>query len=428
MRDFVRPAGPVRALLLVLAASATLPAGAGLERTLFKDLPATDPAREIVRTVLSSPFYSMREGFTGNSWAADGFRDAWERARTYFPARTWLVVPGTHFMAHGFDPQGNLFMEVHESAFLSLCVGNRRTFTPGSVVAAYARMRDAADGREAAAFREKTGRLEPFFRGEDAHRALRKALGEDRYDGFLRALREEDYHMLAGGLMHEGVHAGLDDVLVDRIQSEFKAGGRSVQWDEMRAFMAEIVYHGIYGEWAAADLGAGRIRTARLLSKLESLRKRPSLHPGPNRDAFEGLRAGIGIEIALGRLRMREIWQSARRAEGLLASLRQDYIRGRAPEEFEGPLAAFERDSARYAAAAGEAIGAYELALRDLETLLDQWDEWADGARPFPPPVTDSNAAASRAAAVGWPDPPVEGARALMSLAGRALERERSLS
>jgi hypothetical protein len=289
-------------------------------------------------------------------------------------------------------------------------------------------MRGEADGREAAAFREKIGRLEPSFRDEDAHRALRKALGEDRYDGFLRALREEDYHMLAGGLMHEGVHAGLDDVLVARIQSEFKAGGRPVQWDEMRAFMAEIVYHGIYGEWAAADLGAGRIRTSGLLRKLESLRKRPILRPGPDRAAFESSRAGIEVEIALGRLRMREIWQSARRAQGLLTSLRQDYVRGRAPEEVEGPLAALERDAGHFTAAAGEAIGAFEQALRDFETLLGQWDEWADGRRPFPPPVTDSNAAAARAAAVGWPDPPVDGARGLMSLAGRALERERSLS
>lgn len=234
--------------------------------------------------------------------------------------------------------------------------------------------------------------------------------------------------MLAGGLMHEGVHAGLDDVLVARIQSEFKAGGRPVQWDELRAFMAEIVYHGIYGEWAAADLDAGRARTAGLLRKLEALRKRPRLRPGPDRAAFESLRAGIGVEIALGRLRMREIWQSARRAEGLLTSLRQDYVRGRAPEDVEGPLASLERDAARFTAAAGEAIGACELALRDLEKLLDQWDEWANGSRPFPPPVTDSNAAAGRAAAVGWPDPPVDGARGLISLAGRALERERSLS
>ncbi|MCU0243613.1 MAG: hypothetical protein MUE80_02470, partial [Acidobacteria bacterium] len=210
MKDVVCPPGRVLALLLALAASAALPAGAGLERTLFKDLAADDPAREIVRTVLASPFSPMFEGFTAKSWAADGFRDAWERARSYFPGRTYFVVPGAHFMTHGFDTDGKLFMEVHESAYLTLSVENWRTFTAGAIVGEYGRMRGQADPRAATDFREKWGRLEPSFRDEDAHRALRKALGEARHDDILRALREEDYHMLAGGLLHEGFHAGLD--------------------------------------------------------------------------------------------------------------------------------------------------------------------------------------------------------------------------
>ncbi len=353
-------------------------------------------------------------------------REAWERARSYFPGRTWLVVPGTHFMAHGFDPEGELFMEVHESAFLTLCAANARTFRPGSVVAGYARMRREPDGREAAAFREKTGRLEPRFRDEASLGVLAAALGRDGYGGLLRALREEDHHMLAGGLMHEGVHAGLDDALAGRVRSEFEAGDLPVQWDETRAFMAEIAFHGLQARRFGADLDAGRERTAALLGRLEPLRKKGTLGRAADRAVYETLAAGLGAEIALGRLRMRELWQSARRVEGLLGNLRRDYIRPGAPEELEGPLAALERDAARFAAAAGEAIGANELALRDVETLLGQWDEWAAGTRPFPPPVTDSNAIVRRAGAVVWPAPPVDGALALMRLAGRALDRGRS--
>ncbi len=428
MKGFVRPAAGVLAVLLCLGAAASLAGPGGLERTLFKDLPSADPAREIVRTILDSPFYSMRAGFTAKAWAAEGFRDAWERARSYFPGKTYFVVPGTYFMTHGFGPDGKLFMEVHESAYLTLCVENRRTFTTGSIVGEYSRMRGQADRREAAAFREKTGLLEPFFLDAAGHGALRKALGDDVYAGFIRKLREENYPMLAGGLMHEGIHAGLDDAVVARLRADFEAGRIPVQWDELRAFMAEIAYHGLYCAWAANDLGAGWSRIGESLARLESFRKRPKLRPGADRAGFEKFRAGEFVEAALVRLRMREIWQSARRIEGLLASFRVDYFLGRPPAEVEGPLAALESEAGRFIGAADEAIQACELALRDLERTLDEWSEWADGRRPFPPPVTDSKAVVKRAAGIAWPDPPADGPRVLMRLAGAALEKARALS
>lgn len=428
MKDVVRPVGRALTLLLALAATAAVPAGAGLERTLFKDLAADDPAREIIATVLSSPSLSPRAILPGRVWDDDGFRHAWERARSYFPGRTYFVVPGAHFMTHGFDTDGKLFMEVHESAYLTLCAGNRRTFTAGAIVGEYGRMRGQADPREATDFREKLGRLEPSFRDEDAHRALRKSLGEARHDDNLRALREEDYHMLAGGLLHEGFHAGLDGALVARVRSEYEAGAIPVQWDEARAFLAEIAYHGFQVRRLAADLGAVRDRTAGLMGRLEPLRKRATLGRPADRAAYDALAAGLGAEIALGRLRMREMWQSVRRVEGLLEGLRRDYVRPDAPLEFEEPLTALERNAARCADEAGEDLGASELALRGLETLLGQWDEWAVGTRPFPPPVTDSASATKRAAAVAWPAPPVDEALALMRLAGRALDREGSPS
>ncbi len=187
MKGFVRPAAGVLTVLLCLGAAASLAGPGGLERTLFKDLPPADPAREIVRTILDSPFYSMRAGFTAKAWAAEGFRDAWERARSYFPGKTYFVVPGTHFMTHGFDPDGKLFMEVHESAYLTLCVENRRTFTAGAIVGEYGRMRGQADLREAAAFREKMGRLEPFFLDASGQRRSPEGAGRNR----LRRIRRQ---------------------------------------------------------------------------------------------------------------------------------------------------------------------------------------------------------------------------------------------
>ncbi len=55
MKGFVRPAAGVLTVLLCLGAAASLAGPGGLERTLFKDLPTADPAREIVRAILDSP-------------------------------------------------------------------------------------------------------------------------------------------------------------------------------------------------------------------------------------------------------------------------------------------------------------------------------------------------------------------------------------
>ncbi len=117
-------------VLLLLAAAALL-GRPPLERTLFKDIPRTDPAREIVRTVLGSRFYSMRDGFAASDWTGLGYGGAWERAKRYFPGSIYFVRPGTYFMTHGHDADGRLFMEVHESAYLTLCLENRRYLHAG---------------------------------------------------------------------------------------------------------------------------------------------------------------------------------------------------------------------------------------------------------------------------------------------------------
>jgi hypothetical protein len=420
----------LRPTLFILLGAAAVLGMAPVDRTLFKDIPPDDPARAVIQTVLGSTFYSMRREFTAKDWTGSGFAGAWERARRYFPGQTYLVRPGTYFMTHGFGADGRLFMEVHESAYLSLCVGNRMTFTPGSVVAAYGRMLALPDGGEAAAFREKIGWLEPFFRDEPGQRGLRKALGEALYRRLLEDLREEDYHMLAGGLMHEGMHAGLNDALVARLQADFGAGKSAVQWDELRAFMAEIGYHGAYGRWAEGDMADGWRQIERSLGDLERLRKNPRLNNGPDLARFERARADIWAYAALLRLRMREIWQSARRVQALAQSFREDYIKGAPPVDLETQLKDLERATAGFAAAAGEAIQASEIALRFLEDLLDEWSDWSAGRRSFPPPVTDSAAIIKQFKGVRWPEPALAsaGAAALMKKATEALEKDRTSS
>jgi hypothetical protein len=428
----MKPAGrPERALflpLLFILAAASGRSGPALERTLFKDIPPSDPARQVVQTVIDSRFYSMRDGFTASEWTASGYGGAWARARRYFPRDIYLVRPGTYFMTHGSDADGRLFMEVHESAYLTLCIENRRTFAPGAVVEDHARMLATTNGREAAAFREKLGRLEPCFRNEEANRGLRKALDASLYLRLLEELREEDYHMIAGGLMHEGMHAGMDDDLVARVQAGFTAGRRDVQWDELRAFMAEIGYHAAYCRWAAGDVAGHWVQIEGLLRELEGLRKRPRLRPGPDQARFEKSRAQSGAYAALIRLRMREIWQSARRMQDLAGSFRRDYVKSAPSAEIEQLFTRLDGETSGFATASGGAIQASELAVRSLEEVLDGWDAWAAARRPFPPPITDSQAMLRQIKNIRWPDPATNWATALMKRAGEEIEKERTIS
>jgi hypothetical protein len=416
------------AALLILAAVRVLSAQAP-SRTLFKDLPPTDPRREVVQAVLASPLDALRARFAGREWVEGGYRDAWDRARRYFPWSVYYVEPGTYFMTHGFGPDGRLFMEIHDSAYLSLSVANRRTFTDGAIVIEYRRMLGAAGGGEAAAFREKMGRLEPYFRDEATKKRFRKTLGEALYRRLLEGLREENAHMLAGGLMHEGMHAGMDgEQLVVRIQAEFKAGGLAVQWDELRAFMAEAAFHEAFCRWAKDDIVAGWSEVEARLEDLEILRRRPRLDRAKDRERFERATARAGATSAVIRLRMRELWQSAQRLQGLLVSFQKDYLRPNPPDGIEDRMKKLAGDIAAFVDEAGEGIRRTELALRRLEEVLGQWDEWAAGPRPFPPPVTDSKDILTRAGKVAWPAPPATAVDRLKKRAEEEIAKERAAS
>ncbi len=422
MTPSARPARAfLRGTILYLAALPFL-WGQSPVRTLFKDMPPKDPRREVIQAVLASPIDLLRARFPGKDWVEGGYRDAWDRARRYFSASVYYVEPGTYFMTHGFGPDGRLFMEIHESAYLSLSVANRRAFTDGSIVGEYGRMLEAAGGGEAAAFREKTGRLESYFHKETSNKRLRKILGEALYFRLLEGLREENVHMLAGGLMHEGIHAGMDgEELVARIQTAFKGGGLTVQWDELRAFMAEAVFHGSFCRWAASEIAAGGAEFGARLEALETLRGSARLVRAPDREKYERATAGMGAVTALVRLRMREIWQSAQRLQGLVAGFQDEYLKPEAPPVIVDLMNKLSGDISGYIGDTGESIRRTELALRRLEEVLGQWDEWAAGLRPFPPPVTDSKDISARIGRTAWPAPTSADADRLKKMAEREL-------
>ena len=390
---------------------AVIPAlwGQAPSRTLFKDIPPNDPKREILQTVVSSPFYSMQGMFQSQEWTTGHYGGAWERARQYYPNHAYFIQPGTYFMTHGFSSDGKLFMEIHESAYLSLCAENRQTFTNRTIVAEYARMLGAAGGREAAAFREKMGRLESYFRDEASKDRLRKRLGDRLYERLLKELREENYHMFAGGLMHEGMHAKMDDdALVARIQTDYRGCRLPVQWDELRAYMAELTYHKNFYRWAVGDIMNSWKQIENLIKELEALRKKPKPLSQADKDRLEAIKARIKAYIALIRLRMREIWQSAQRMQGLLVSLQRDYFKPNPPPDVDRLTRKLTSDINDFVRDVGETIKQTELLLRALEAHLDLWNEWAACRRPFPPPKPDSDKIIDGARETPWPTPPGE--------------------
>jgi hypothetical protein len=82
-------------------------------------------------------------------------------------------------------------------------------------------------------------------------------------------------------------------------------------------------------------------------------------------------------------------------------------------------------DIAGFVGDVGETIQRTELALRRLEEVLGQWDEWAAGLRPFPPPVTDSKDVLARVGQATWPPPPEADADRLKKMAERDLSKAR---
>jgi len=411
------------AVLLILAAVRALTAQAP-SRTLFKDLPPTNPRRETVQAVLASPLDFLRVLYPGRSWVEGGYRDAWDRARRYFPASVYYVEPGTYFMTHGFGPDGRLFMEIHDSAYLSQSVTNRRTFVDGAIIGEYTRMLGAAEGGEAASFREKTGRLEACFHDQASKNRLQKNLGETLYRRLLEGLRGENTHMLVGGLIHEGMHAGMDgEELVVRIQAEFKAGRLAVQWDELRAFMAEAGFHGAYSRWVADAIADGWDAIGTALRELETFRRKARLDRAADKGKFEKATARIGANTAIARLRMRELWQSAQRLQGLAVNFQRDYLRPAPLSGIEDLTSKLAGDVAVFVGDTGESIRGTEIALRRLEEVLGQWDEWAAGLRPFPPPVTDSMEVLKKAGTVTWPSPPAADFDSLKKMAEAEIAR-----
>ncbi len=376
------------------------------QRTLFSEIPPDDAKRQIIQSVLSSSFYSMRSGFSSSEWTTGHYGGAWERAGQYFPNHVYYTSSQQHFMTHFFNPNGKLEMQIFDSAYLRLCVANQRTFTGSGVVGSYQGML-ANDPGAAAAFQQKLGHLEAYFRTEGDKGRLKAMIGDKLFDRLLDELRRENHHMFAGALMHEGMHAEMDDdALVAAIQNEYSSCKLPVQWDELRAYMSEINYHSRFYNWAVNDSFASWREIDGLLRELEAWRKRPKPLSEADKQKIEAIKAKIKAYIALIRLRMREIWQSAQRMQGLMDSFRQDHLKPNAPAGHQDTVRAVAVAVADFVLRVGQEIQRQELLLRELESYLDLWNKWASCQNPSPPPAATAQDIIKRVRATRWPAPP----------------------
>jgi hypothetical protein len=190
--------------------------------------------------------------------------------------------------------------------------------------------------------------------------------------------------------------------------------------------MTEIGYHARFRRWAVADMGGHWRRIEDLLRELEGLRNTAAIRSEADRSFLERSRTRAGAWAVLIRLRMRELWQSARRADDLAVGFRKDYARGSPSADIVSLFAGLDRETAEGLAASEEAIRATEVAVRSLEGFLETWEAWADGRRPFPAPVTDARDILDRVDDIRWPEPPREAVEALMRRASAELEKERT--
>ncbi len=375
-------------------------------RTPLGNVPANEPRREILQAVLGSNTYTtgvMTEGM----WKAGDFHMAWQRVGQYFPQRAHFTTAREHFLTHFFNPLGYQELEIFDSDYLRMCVQNRLTFTREGVVGGYQGMR-ANDPAGAGSFSRKLGALEPYFHDEASKERLRDMIGGELFDHLLDSLRREGYHMFAGALLHEGMHALMDDPgRVAAIQEEYKSCKLPVQWDELRAYMAEINYHARFYNWAVGDILAGWRQIENLLKQLEALRKKPKPLTEAQKEEIEKIKAKIKAYIALIRLRMREIEASAQRMQGLMDGFRQEHLKPTAPAREQNMVKSIAAAVTNFVTAVGQELQRQEALLKGLEEYLDLWNRWASCELDTPPPKKIADDILKKGKGAKWPAPPI---------------------
>ena len=383
----------------------------------------------IIRGRLNNKNYLLQNNMTGREYNKGKYSRAWSKVRQYYPNRFMFIQSDEYFMTHGLY-KGRMCMEVYNSGILQGIIKNQKMFNPNNIVREYNNIRNNASAKEE--FEEKMGRLSSYFENEASHRQLYRYLGRNLYNRLMSALREENTHLLTGALIHEGMHALLTDAQTANIQNDFRNGYLSMELNELRSYMAEIIYHCEYCNQAKEDIDSYWNDISNLIKELEAMRhEKPPVVTEKEKEEIEKIKAKIKAHIAMIRVRLREIKESAKRMDDLMKHYRQNYIRNISQEKdkidadlklkdnfnaMAVAVSAFRQAADKYAAEV-------EKGLKELENILDEWNKWADCTIKEPPPEKNTTALIDSTSTRPFPDTPVNTAKEIKEKAEKEIGR-----
>lgn len=367
----------------------------------------------ILKTGTQNGFHPQKI-FSSDDYKKGQYSRAWNQATQYYPNRYMYIPNNTYLMMHGLY-NGRVCIEVFRTEILNTIIQNQKIFNYNTIVQEYNKIKNNEAKKKE--FDEKLGKLAGYFNNQASHQQLIKYLGKDLYNELMEALREENQHMITAALIHEGMHALLSNKETYDIQQDFQNGRLSMELNELRAYMAEILYHCQYSLWAKKDILNHWDEIDNLISQLEQMRRQkpPEITP-EEKKKIEEIKAKIKAQIALIRVRLRELKNSAKRMEDLMIFYKNNYIKNVAADKdkidpglnLKNQFNALEVAISAYRLAIDNYANDVEKALKNLENILDLWNTWADCKILTPPPADSTKRLIDSTRTKPFPDPPVK--------------------
>ncbi len=372
--------------------------------------------------------YLLQNIMSAKEYKKGQYSSAWNRARGYYQSRYMYVPNSKYFMTHGLY-KGRNCIEVYNSEILREIVQNQKMFNSNTIVKEYNKIKNNAAKRKE--FEEKLGRLASYFDNNASKRKLQKYLGRELYNQMMNALKEENTHMLTGALIHEGMHALLSGNTTAAIQQDFNNGRLSMELNELRSYMAEILYHCHYCNWAKNDIIGHWDDIANLIDELEGLRKKPPDFTKAEKEKIEEIKAKIKAHIAMIRVRLREIKKSAERMDFLMGHYKKNYMKTVDPKKDKIDPDLNLKDNVEAMAVAvtafKKAVDNYakqmEQSLKDLENILDIWNIYKKCDIDNPPPADKTKELIDTTRTKPFPEPPIKTGDEIKKKAERELGR-----
>lgn len=377
--------------------------------TPFTDLQKNKaPNYYIIKRVVSNNELLLKKYYSQKEWESGNVKNAWTKSRSYFPKKFHFNSSTTYFMTHQFTGGGLAKIEVYQSEEIKKAAKNFNRFNDQSIVPYYKDIKKRGNTKEIAEFKQKLGLLASYFDSNKLRRLLKSYLGTKLYQQMLKSLRDEGDHIFAAALLHEGMHATIGGAKkANKIDKDFKSCKAPVNWDELKGYMSEMQYHYNYFEHSQDKINAHMKAINKLLAELERFRNKKKPLKKSDVKKIEKIKAKIKAHITMIRVSLREMQQSLNRIKSLLDFFKkQKYVKDTAPKEYHDMVKSLEEEASKFSKEIKKSIDAYEKALKNLEKMLNAWNEWAACKEPDPPTEEDHKKTKKEFEDVTWPSSP----------------------